>query len=77
MLLLFAGATPDPLDHLFGWQLLTVLQAIGALRVEGKSGCAIVQVSLLCFDKSVRSCSSKVTILYVIGRPIRTFEVRC
>lgn len=58
MLLLFAGATPDPLDHLFAWQLLTVLQAIDALRVEGKSGCAMVQVSLFCCDKWVLSCGS-------------------
>lgn len=47
MLLLFAGTTPDPLDHLFGWQLLTILQAIGALRVDGNSGCGMVQVSYL------------------------------
>ena len=61
-MLLFAGSTPDPLDHLFGWQLLAVLQAIGALRVEGKSGCAIMQVSLFCSNKSVLSCGSSLQL---------------
>ena len=78
-MLLFAGSTPDPLDHLFGWQLLTVLQAIGALRVEGKSGCAVAQVSLFCFYRFVlsRGIFDIGPLRVVMGRSTRTLEVRC
>ena len=50
---LHAGVTPDPLDHSFVWQLLTVLQAVDALLVEDASGCAPIQVNTLCLIASI------------------------
>ncbi len=41
------GVTPDPLDHSFAWQLLSVLQAVGAVALEDDSGCSPSQVSFL------------------------------
>ncbi|KAA6423558.1 MAG: nuclear pore complex Nup98-Nup96-like, partial [Trebouxia sp. A1-2] len=39
-----AGVTPDPLDHSFAWQLLSVLQAVDAVALEDDNGCSPTQV---------------------------------
>jgi len=41
------GVTPDPLDHSFAWQLLSVLQAVDAVALEDDNGCSPSEVSSL------------------------------
>ena len=41
------GVTPDPLDHSFAWQLLSVLQGIDAVALENDNGCSLSQVNFL------------------------------
>ncbi len=42
-----SGVTPDPLDHSFAWQLLSILQAVDAVALEDDNGCFPSQVSFL------------------------------
>jgi len=58
------GVTPDPLDHSFAWQLLSVLQAVDAVALEDDNGCSPSQVSFL--QRPVLNQQSETNLAYCI-----------